>query len=159
MSLASSMYAPDGFLFISTLSLIITTANSMIHRVDSESVGGNGSSWDTACNGLTSTLERASNGDTVWWKGNSSYLPTTLRRDSCFSVPFNVSIYGGFKGNEISIDERPVSTDEKANYESILSGNIGNIFEIDDHCYHVLTFDESLHLDRVTISDGAAIWK
>ena len=140
------------------LSLLIATANSRIHRVDSESDGGNGTSWDTACNDLTSSLERAVSGDSIWLKGNRTYLPTTLLRDSCFSVPFNVSIYGGFKGDEISIDQRPTTEAEKANYESIISGNIGNINQIDDNCYHVITYNEELQLDRVTVSDGTAIW-
>eukprot|EP01084_Bolivina_argentea_P021100 39188_1 len=41
-------------------------------------------------------------------------------------------------------------------YETRLSGNINKKTQRDDNCYHVITYNEELTLDRITISDGYA---
>eukprot|EP01083_Nonionella_stella_P069242 184462_1 len=41
-------------------------------------------------------------------------------------------------------------------YESIISGNIGNVNTNEDNCYHVLKYNTIITLNRVVIEDGNA---
>eukprot|EP01084_Bolivina_argentea_P037877 70045_1 len=41
-------------------------------------------------------------------------------------------------------------------YESIISGNIGNVNNNEDNCYHVLKYNTIITLYRVVIEDGNA---
>ncbi|MEO0796872.1 MAG: RHS repeat-associated core domain-containing protein [Verrucomicrobiota bacterium] len=107
---------------------------------------GNGQSWQTAHQQLSTALARTREGDQVW-VAEGTYTPGTSRSDT-FLVPSDVSIFGGFppgggrRGFE-SRDYNPLSNN------TILSGDLngddtpgfGNRL---DNAYHVVTVGSTL---------------
>lgn len=90
--------------------------------------GGDGSSWDSPVT-LHQALGSAKAGDEVWVQGfetidSPDKLYTVPDDDEAFTVPSGVSLYGGFRGDETSIDER-VTTGKlsEMRYRSVLSGD------------------------------------
>jgi hypothetical protein len=118
----------------------------------------NGTSWANAYKLLQSALDVSISGDQIWvTKG--TYNPTkqvggTGERFRTFQMKNGVSIYGGFIGNETLL----VSRNWKSN-ETILSGNIGNISDSTDNCYHVFYHPDNYSLDSTAILDGLIIEK
>ncbi len=117
---------------------------------------GNGLSWDTAVKDIQEAIDRASFGDEVFVKGSLEglkYLPTKERdagdsRSKSFIMKSGVNVYGGFKGNEVSIYQREmVAVEEELHlpsgrhmmrihlpkYRTILSGDLNNENEIDEN--------------------------
>lgn len=117
---------------------------------------GDGSSWVSATT-LTNALDKAVAGDQIWVQGfetitdyDQIYLtPTTAG----FTLKSGVQLYGGFKGDEITLDAREtLGKPYQLKYRSVLSGDIGTndvvdntnlIFPAntyrDDNATHVLT--------------------
>lgn len=90
--------------------------------------GGDGSSWDSPVT-LHQALGSAKAGDEVWVQGfetidSPDKLYTVPDGVEAFTVPSGVSLYGGFRGDETSIDER-VTTGKlsEMRYRSVLSGD------------------------------------
>lgn len=90
--------------------------------------GGDGSSWDSPVT-LHQALGSAKAGDEVWVQGfetidSADKLYTVPDGVEAFTVPSGVSLYGGFRGDETSIDER-VTTGKlsEMRYRSVLSGD------------------------------------
>ena len=146
--------------------ILITNIKSQSSRyyVDSENTNngniGDGRDWNNAFIRLSDALDFATqNGDEIWIKGsnlNGGLIykpPQNTERDSCFFVNDGVSIYGGFQGNEQFIDQRP---SDLTTYETIISGEIRDDISIIDNCYHVLTYNKSITINGITISDGYA---
>lgn len=122
--------------------------------------GGNGSSWTNAFNNLDSALLAAaisSGSDQIWvakgtytpsikygggYSGNESNLVT-------FNLPSNVSIYGGFNGDETKLNQRKPNQ-----YITILDGQLAGT----DKAWHVLTADgiTNVIVDGFTIQNGDA---
>ena len=93
----------------------------------------------------------------IWLMGARIYTPNTTNRSQCFSIPRGVRIYGGFEGWESDIEERPIIGSNKYDrYSSVISGDIGVLNDNSDNCYHVISYDRLLFIDRVIISDGNA---
>ena len=115
---------------------------------------GSGTSWEDAITDLQTALDQAEEGIEIW-VAYGSYTPTQNGdRSASFHLKNGVKIYGGFFGDETSLDQRV-----KGLIPSILSGNIGSIFMTDDNSYHVVNgsdTDSSALLDGFTISDGTA---
>eukprot|EP01084_Bolivina_argentea_P217194 368828_1 len=104
-----------------------TIIQSAIIYVDSENdYSGSGTSWSNAYNQLQDALYRASSGDSLYLRGNRTYTPVSSDRDHCFIAPKSISIYGGFYGTETDPLSRPPPVEYDL-YESIISGNIGNV--------------------------------
>jgi len=124
-----------------------------ILRVDAAAPGGgNGASWGTAYNNLTSTIALAAGGDEIWVKAGT-YKPAGGGRYDSFTLKSGVKIYGGFAGTEFSLAHR----DPIANV-TILSGD--NTASLTDNCFHVVTGIGTLtaltKLDGFTIKGGRA---
>lgn len=118
--------------------------------VDVDASGSNdGSSWENAFNLLTEALSVASEKNEIW-VAEGVYYPT---EDGDMDVSFNmvdgVAIYGGFVGNEISLDER----DWEVNVTT-LSGDIGVIGDASDNSVKVVIAANNI-IDGFTISDGS----
>jgi hypothetical protein len=110
--------------------------------------GNNGSSWQHAFYSLPFAFEHAAvcNKDTIW-VAQGSYFPTSGgNRSISFTLPKNVSVYGGFIGNELSLCER----DWEVN-ESILSGDIGIPDDTTDNSFHIVNYST---LSGFSLLDG-----
>ena len=84
---------------------------------------GAGTSWSSAFNHVQDALNIASSGDQIW-VANGIYRATDTNgsnepRDAAFRLIAGVELYGGFQGNEISIDQRNPRV-----YKSILTGDL-----------------------------------
>lgn len=113
---------------------------------------GDGSSWQQATDLVTATT-LARSGDQVWVAGGT-YLPTSSAdRSATFSLPANVSFYGGFNGGEMSLDQRT-----PGNMPSILSGDIGQQGLASDNSYTVVYMEDGngIRLDGFIITNGVA---
>lgn len=118
---------------------------SIIYVNQQASSGGNGISWTGAYQKLESALATAQAGDEIW-VARGTYTPGSERSDT-FSIDRSVSIYGGFVGDESSLDER--------NWQenlTILSGELGEA----GRSYHVVSADVEAGavIDGVIIQDG-----
>ena len=120
--------------------------------VDADNTSGNGTSWATAYPTLQEALATAGFGEQIWI-AEGTYTPGSNRTDT-FSLPYSVSIYGGFDGTETSTTKRDI-----AGHPTILTGDINNTPETDsDDVYHVVTLPSGYisSLDGVTITKGYA---
>jgi len=66
--------------------------------------GGDGYSWDTGFNSIQSALDISSTSDEVWVAAGTYYESISMER--------TVSLYGGFTGTEISLEEREWTANE-----------------------------------------------
>ncbi|OQY29536.1 MAG: hypothetical protein B6244_03260, partial [Candidatus Cloacimonetes bacterium 4572_55] len=118
---------------------------------------GSGFSWDHATSDLQEGLviaEVCENVDQIWVAAGAYYPSTNGNRDVSFHLLNGVSLYGGFSGNETSLDQR-----DYENQETVLSGNIGAPEDSSDNCYHVVVgsgTDPSAVLDGFSIIGGYA---
>lgn len=80
---------------------------------------GQGASWKDAAADLNAVLFVAKSGDQIW-VAKGTYKPTLdSDRNKAFFIPTGVKVYGGFKGNEKTLQERNTKK-----YNTILSGAI-----------------------------------
>ena len=137
--------------------LILNDVSSTTYYVDpSISSSGLGTSWATAFDNLDDALSSATKtSDQVWLKGGYTYIPSNPSdRTDCFYPNNGIKIYGGFDGDESSIDDRATNINNRP--ESIISGDIGILNDNSDNCYHVIQYNVELTLDCVIIQDGNA---
>lgn len=131
---------------ISGIALIVLcqySSNAQIIYVSPNGSGlMDGSSWantlagnDTAGNGYTvlaDTMRNAGSGTQFWIKAGTYKPSYDNDRNKSFEITENVSIYGGFEGNESSVSER----NWEAN-ETVFSGNIGVDSLETDNSFHM----------------------
>src|SRR5512141_1238627 len=123
--------------------------------VDCDAAGENdGSSWKNAYSDLQSALGMATEGSEIWVAA-CVYKPTTgSDRSASFRLKNGVALYGGFAGNEDSLEQRDLVKNV-----TILSGDIGVTGEAHDNSYHVIVSaetDATTILDGFTVTDGNA---
>lgn len=133
-------------------------AQSKIYYVSPKGTG-DGLSWDNATT-LTAALNAAQAGDQIWVQGfdkitEAGQLYTVPDQAVSFSVKSGVQLYGGFKGDETSINDREtLGKPYQMKYRSVLSGdenikdtvdNTNLIFPANgtrsDNATHVLTLN------------------
>ena len=131
-------------------------AQSKIYYV-SPTGTGNGSSWTNATT-LTTALNNAKAGDQIWVQGfeqidNSNKL--YIAPATGFTLKSGVQLYGGFKGDETTLDAREtLGKPYQLRYRTVLSGDISRNDTIDntnlifpanttrtDNATHVLSID------------------
>lgn len=114
---------------------------------------GAGSSWADALGSVTEALALAAGGDaTQVWVAEGTYTPTDGDdRAASFTLIADVTLYGGFAGDEASLDDRTW-----ADHPTILSGEIGDS-DYDDNAYHVVTGADDATIDGFTIERGYAL--
>lgn len=96
---------------------------------------GDGSSWSNAMT-LSAALNAAQAGEQIWVQGfeqitypNQLYVAPA----EGFSVNSGVQLYGGFKGDETSINDREtLGKPYQMKYRSVLSGDLNNDDEVDN---------------------------
>ncbi|MCP3905270.1 MAG: hypothetical protein GY715_16715 [Planctomycetes bacterium] len=132
-----------------------------IHFVDGGAPsGGDGSSWEHAFDAPHDALAAAAPGDSVWVAaGVYTPGPPGGDRAAAFTIPGGVSVYGGFAGDEMSLDER-----EAGAATSVLSGDLNGddgpgFAGRDDNAWHVVVAGGDpmpVLLDGFTITAGEA---
>ncbi len=161
--------------------VILTTVNlfASIYYVSKTGDNSDGLTWATAFNEVQDAIDQASSGDDVW-VAKGKYMPTSYNpkgytsslvqnRTKTFIIRSGIDVYGGFAGNETSIDERSNYWIGQIN-ESILSGDLNNDDDYSkwetwsssqvkntDNSYNVVYFYNvytTTHLDGFTISGG-----
>jgi hypothetical protein len=111
---------------------------------------GDGSSWSNASDDLSVILAISGFDDEVWISAGT-YVPGDGSSSSAsFLVPSGVKLYGGFDGNENSLNERNPQINR-----TILSGEIGMVEYPYDNIKHLITIDNSFNniLDGLIIQD------
>jgi uncharacterized repeat protein (TIGR01451 family) len=123
---------------------------SVIYVDGSKGSGGNGTSWTMAYNDLQNALARADKGcGNEIWVAKGTYKPGTNVTDS-FTIPANVSVYGGFAGNETALEDRNWDI-----HQTILSGYIGKDESQNDlRNRQVVTMGDNTLLDGMVVRDG-----
>ena len=132
--------------------------------VDADANGNDdGTSWADAYVSLQDALAVATAGNTIW-VAEGTYYPdegvgrTDGDRESTFSIPDGVKVYGGFNGNETSLEQR--------NWETHIVVLSGDLNQDDDtggdnaeNAYHVVTCElvgNQTVLNGVTVTGGKA---
>jgi len=89
------------------------------------------------------------------WVAQGFYTPHASDRNATFTLPDNVSLYGGFVGIETMLGERDPNP---LTNQTILSGNIGNVNSSADNSYTVVTGPSGAAstLDGFAVMDGNA---
>ena len=146
-------------LLLLSLLISIQVTYSTIYYVNpfNNNLYGGGKTWNNAFIDLNSAIIAANKLiDEIWLIGNYTYYPdATSDRTNCFIINKGVKLYGGFSGNETSINDRLTSSDPFFPY-SIISGDIGIKNDKSDNCYHVIIYTETLSLNGVIIENGNA---
>lgn len=124
-------------LLCASVSSIAQSKASMVYYVSPTAKGtGDGSSWDNATT-LSTALNTAQAGDQIWVQGFESitqaeqiYFPATT---DGFTLKSGVQLYGGFKGDEINVNDREtLGKPYQMKYRTMLNGDIGNNDTHDD---------------------------
>ncbi len=139
--------------------VLSTTASSQVIYVSTNG-NGSGTSWGEATNDLQGALANATFGQQIWVAAGAYYPVvcdpcTEDQRMISFEIPDGVSLYGGFEGNETSLDQR----DWQANI-TILSGDINQNNIREDNAQTIVYFfhvSEQTVLDGFVIEDGYAV--
>ncbi|MEY4904452.1 MAG: hypothetical protein RLZZ292_2267, partial [Bacteroidota bacterium] len=107
---------------------------------------GTGTSWVSAYNNLHAALKQAVYGDQIW-VAQGVYKPTDdNNRDSTFLLKNGIRLFGGFIGNETTINQRKIIQNT-----TIIDGNISNLNDSLDNSYTLLFLE---NCDTATIVDG-----
>ncbi|MGG5506834.1 MULTISPECIES: MBG domain-containing protein [unclassified Myroides] len=165
------------FLFLLFASLsgwtqTLTPSNGILYV--KKGATGNGSSWNNAVGELADALHWANEHKADFstaaplqiWVAKGTYYPlyhpvtfaaSTTDRDVTFLMVDHVDLYGGFAGNETSLDQRNFANNTN---ETILSGDLGQDEDIANNAYHVVVAasanEVELKLDGLTITQGNA---
>ena len=140
----------------------LASAQSKIYYVSPTGSGAqDGSSWANTMT-LTAALNAAQAGDQIWVQGfeqidaaNKLYIVPAGSEATGFRLNSGVQLYGGFKGDEATINDREtLGKPYQMRYRSVLSGDIGKNDAVDntnlifpanstrtDNATHVLSID------------------
>jgi hypothetical protein len=122
--------------------------------------GGDGQSWSTAYKHLRDALSNVLNGSDIWVAGGTHKPSASNSKTTYFTINSkDLRFFGGFAGNETSLSQRTLSSNE-----TILSADyLGNDAEIynssafSDNAYHVFVIsDSNVTLSGLTIRGGNA---
>lgn len=135
------------FFWILFVSLFTYPVDAAVWYVNINAGGaGDGSSWTNAYTDLQSAFSSATSGDSIW-VAKGTYRPTTgTDRSVYFRLKNGVSLFGGFSGNETSVNARNISSNL-----TVLSGDIGNPGNASDNTYHVVY---GSNLSSTVVVDG-----
>ncbi len=148
-------------LFVCTSSLAQTTRYVSTTGI---TPAASATSWAASTTDLQGAINASQSGDQVWVAAGV-YKPTTTTgpdsRTISFSMKNGVAIYGGFAGNETSLNQRPaIKPAAGMDPSSTLSGEIGTVGNTGDNSYHVIMNPSGLTttavLDGFVITGGNA---
>lgn len=128
---------------------------------DASATGADGLSWATAFPDLQDALVLATGVDQIWI-ARGTYTPHATGRTASFRIDGSqdgLHVYGGFRGNEGSLDERDLA----AGHETVLSGDLlgddaPGFVNVGENAYHVLYLDGfSAPITSATVVDGLTV--
>ena len=132
-----------------TLCAISSFSVAQTVYVDINATGSNdGSSWTNAYTSLKTALDNANPGESLW-VAMGTYLPHPNDREVYFEITDNVKLYGGFIGNETTLEAR-----DYKNNETILSGDVGILNDSTDNSFTILYSED---VSSATVVDGVTI--
>ena len=149
------------------LSGLLTGQAQVIRYVSTTGTNTNPSSatsWASSTTNLQGAIAASQAGQQVWVKGGLYKPTTTTGPDSktiSFSMKNGVAIYGGFRGDETTLSQRPAINVETGNPSigaptgTTLSGEIGDPATIDDNSFHVIS--NPVGLTQTAVLDGFII--
>ena len=137
--------------FIACMSAADAQTRNVIY-VDSDAIGGDGSSWTEAFEDLQEALASAAAGDEVWVAAGIYYPTSNQDREVSFQMLESLAIYGGFSGGEKSLDQRDWDKNR-----TVLSGNIGARADKTDNSLTVVKGADNAVIDGFVIEDGYAV--
>jgi hypothetical protein len=134
---------------------VTAAAQYTVIKVKHDATGlNNGTSWENAFTSLSTAIQSAHPGDSIW-VAQGVYFPTTdTNRDSAFMIKDSVCMFGGFNGGETLLLQRNLGQ-----YKTILSGDIGMLGDSLDNSFNVMRCTRATYatiIDGFTISDGNA---
>jgi hypothetical protein len=136
----------------------VFTAPSRLYVAASQTAtdGGDGLTWATAYKDLRNATAYGCPVADIWVAAGM-YKPTTDNdRAVSFAMRPGTAIYGGFVGNETTLNQRPAINPVSGNpSSSTLSGDIGTIGNNTDNSYHVIS--NPAGLTTTAILDGFVI--
>lgn len=116
-----------------------------------------GADWTNAFTSLESALTAAvanSGGEQIWVAGGTYKPSVPTGSDATFQLLNDVAIYGGFAGDETTLEERNIAANP-----TILSGDIGTPNVTSDNAYHVVTGSLlAAQVGRSALLDGFVIY-
>lgn len=131
-----------------------------IYVDDDGPIYGNGTSWQMAFPDLQEALLTALPGDEIW-VAEGLYIPL-LPGDpySTFELKDEISLYGGFAGDEETVEERDVEANPTVLSGDLLGNDGPNFQNNEENCLHVVTaggyVDNWAILDGFTVTAGCA---
>lgn len=133
-----------------TFVFLCTTLHAKTFYV-SPNASGDGSGWGNTCD-LATACRLAIAGDDIWVAKGTHTMPSS-NRDASFQLAPGVRLYGGFAGNETSLQARQV-----LHNLTILSGDIGQTDIEEDNAYTILFIQngEGVLIDGFTFTAGMA---
>jgi predicted outer membrane repeat protein len=116
----------------------ISSAQTLWFVDASAAPGGDGKNWNEAFDSLQSALDVGLEGDQIWVVAGT-YRPSREQspgdpRSVTFFLEERVSLFGGFRGTESSVDER----DPALFVRTVLSGDVGIPGDVSDNAKHVV---------------------
>ena len=115
-----------------------------------QGAAGQWSSWSDASGDLRDVLEQSMDGDEVWVAAGT-YKPDSADRSKSFILKSGISLFGGFVGDEVNIDER-----DWAGNKTILSGDLDADGLNGDDSFHVVKGADNSVIDGFVIIGGNA---
>ncbi len=133
-------------LFVCLMSAMLLDAKTIYVKAG---LNGNGTSWMNAFGNVQDALAAAINGDQVWVAAGTYVTTTTNDRNASFRLVEGVSLYGGFVGTEMDLNQRQVEVNL-----TTLSGEIGDGTTPTDNAYTVVYAEK---VSQKTVVDGFTI--
>lgn len=122
--------------------------------VDISATGANnGTSWTNAYADLQAAIQSAVAMDTLWVAAGAYKPASDTVRSVSFALSKELSLFGGFKGDETNPGQRNIS-----NNPTVLSGDIGEPGDTSDNSYCVVDVSAAVLMDGFRISGGQAVY-
>lgn len=144
------MYLFRALLLCLPLATIATECQATRYFVNASATGSaTGLTWADAFTNLQEALGIVIPGDEIWVAAGQYKPTTTTTRTISFQVRNGVDLYGGFAGNETTLEERDLPANP-----TILNGDIGEPGSSTDNSHTVVT---ATNITSTVVMDGFRI--